>query len=34
MKIKFEFEVEIPNDPVQLATDVYSSRNISMEMDI
>lgn len=23
MKIKFEFEVEIPNDPVQLATDVY-----------
>lgn len=23
MKIKFEFEVEIPDDPVQLATDVY-----------
>lgn len=23
MKIKFEFEVEIPEDPVQLATDVY-----------
>lgn len=23
MKIKFEFEVEIPEDPAQLATDVY-----------
>lgn len=23
MKIKFEFEVEIPEDPVQLAIDVY-----------
>lgn len=24
MKIKFEFEVEIPDDPIQLATNTYT----------